>query len=315
MELINDRKEALPLILDWIKANLTLNEVKEFRREAIAEELNTTSTNVSKTLHIIIQRGYIEYKQRKNVPSTYKLVKDLSGVTIEMVNAWTKEYDRQFLRNKKAAQPGNLENSTPFFEPLKSSFATVEPITEPAATLAPEAPKSRSQQLLEEALKLQQLAEEEAQREREAEEAAKQQPTQVEEPKPSEALTEIEARLNSVDQKVNSILAFFNQAYQNLQVVSPSPEAAPVVEDSPQAAPTTRTLLVRLVNNFAAADRKSEHETWKYLYGQFAIRTGFNVNDYPAKGERNGLNIVEQHGQMDNLYAMAKRLFNVSALK
>ncbi|MBD2699984.1 hypothetical protein IC229_05015 [Spirosoma sp. BT702] len=96
-----------------------------------------------------------------------------------------------------------------------------------------------------------------------------------------------------VEQRVNTLLGFFTRTYQALDLALV--DAEPTTEEP--AAPTTRGLLIRMVNSYAAAERQTEHEIWKYLYGQFDLRNGFNVYAHaPGKGERNYLTIIGKTG-------------------
>ncbi|GAB3719680.1 hypothetical protein GCM10027592_63290 [Spirosoma flavus] len=132
-------------------------------------------------------------------------------------------------------------------------------------------------------------------------------------PQPTESLPTFEARLSLAEQRVNTLLGFFTQTYQALTELAPiEPEA----NTEEPAVMTVRGKLIRLVNSYAAAERRSEHETWKYLYGQFDLRYEFNVYAHaPGKGERNYLSIIEKYGQLDNLYHLAKKLFVLPELK
>jgi phage anti-repressor protein len=121
------------------------------------------------------------------------------------------------------------------------------------------------------------------------------------------------SQLGQVEARVNLFFSLFQQAYQSLQDLTPI-DVEPLTEEP--VIPTTRSMLIRLVNSFAAAERRTEHETWKFLYGQFDLRSGFNVYALaPSKGERNYLNIIEKQGQVEALYSLAKKLFVLPELR
>jgi phage anti-repressor protein len=201
-------------------------------------------------------------------------------------------------------QPTRLEFDRVLPELQKLGSQSVAPAvteTDEEANLSP------AQRFLRQA---QQMVEEEnrlkAEQEEQAKKVAAVQPDSV-------AL--LDARLVAIEQKQSSMLSFFQQAYQSIQAIVQT-DAEPVAEEIPQAPPTTRSLLIRLVNSFAAAERRTEHEVWKYLYGHFDLRKGFNVYAHaPAGKERNYLSVIEQQGHLESLYDLAQKLLVLPALK
>lgn len=203
--------------------------------------------------------------------------------------------------------PTEPVNKTTLFDSAEPKVTKLWPIPDATLDTTP-APVEGSalspiQQLLQQAT---QLAEAEARRESE----------QV---KPSEELASVEARLSTMEGRVNTVLNFFFQAATALKGYEPigEPAEAVAVNSEPVAPPTTRAILVRLVNSYSAADRKSEHDTWKYLYGQFDLRTGFNAYAQTSNRVRDVsyLSVIEERGQIDALYELAKKLLVLPALK
>jgi phage anti-repressor protein len=191
--------------------------------------------------------------------------------------------------------------------------------------------KSRSQQLQEQ---LDQLAREvEAERLREQTEAqngTEQPGTLLEQLAMLDSRIDgVERKFDALERKVNTVLYFFQQASFAVRSlgpvnlpVEPNEEGTPTAEPTPEPVPTeptTRMLLVRLVNSFAAADRKTEHDTWKWLYGQYDLRKGFNVYAQAgpsAKGkDESYLTVIEQHGHIEELYKLAKKLMTLPELR
>lgn len=119
-------------------------------------------------------------------------------------------------------------------------------------------------------------------------------------------------RLTALESKVGALLSIFQQAGT---LAASSPQEAK--ETDPTAPPTVRTLLCRLVNNYAAATQKSEHDTWRYLYGHYALRTGVDVYaQVPGKrGDQSYLAAIEAADQIGDLYVLAKKLFVLPSLK
>ncbi|MBD2757167.1 hypothetical protein [Spirosoma validum] len=338
MELISDRLKAIATYLEWAKQTFPLQVEVPMERRDIAQASGVALHYVNKIALLLNQKGYIEYVQHRGKPATNKLVKDLSDLTPGVVEQWIKEYQLACdlkRRNKLASESAsNAAGSISIFPPLVSSSAQAKQALTPSQEFQmteekPEpqsAPKSRSQQLLDEAERLRQEAQKEAQREaNEAQKVAEMSGTIP------ELLTMLDTRIDGVEgrfdileKKVNTVLYFFQQASfavwslapvglpeEPVQVAAPQPET--------QAEPTTRNLLVRLVNSYAAADRKTEHDTWKWLYGQYDLRKGFNVYAQAgpsAKGkDESYLKVVEQHGKIDELYKLARKLMVLPELR
>ena len=332
-------------LLDWLKNHVSPTQPTPVRREDIAEQTGITIGNTQKGLKQLIERGYLSYDARRTGPSYYQILKDLSTITGIQLSAWIKDHqsvvDKERHRNLKQAtgatftDEGQAQSLSIDQEQGKQPgiFDTPENYRPPVdeqkgyrfVSSQPEAPKSRSQQLLEEARRLQDEAQKEAQREEEdAQQAAQVASEPVADEQPGtmpEMLAMVDARLEAIDGRINAMVHFFEQAGKALRGLAPiGPEPAhPLSEPAPAVEPTTRALLVRLVNSYAAADRKPEHDTWKWLYGQFDLRTGFNV--YAKAGEltkgkdESYLTIIEQHGQIDALYKLAKKLMTLPDLR
>ncbi|QMW02287.1 antA/AntB antirepressor family protein [Spirosoma foliorum] len=224
------------------------------------------------------------------------------------VIAYIKEYEQSLLQHAATSAPTIDAPTLPL---LTSSFKNneLQSITPQPNSVIIEAPDTLSpaQQLLKQAQALV-----------EAEEKRKNEPSQ-----PTKEVGELAIRMLAMEGKLNriglieakvvSMLSIFQQASQVLQDLVPA-DAEQIIEEP--ATPTTRSTLIRLVNSFAAADRKTEHETWKYLYGQYDLRNGFNVYAHaPTKGERNYLSVIEKHGHIDSLYVLARRLLVLPELK
>lgn len=189
------------------------------------------------------------------------------------------------------------------FRPEAETSADPLPVETPTVVLTPAQQQLRlAQEQLQQAQK---AAEEETKRMNEVS-------------KPNETLSLLESRLGLMEGKVNTILYFFQQASHALRGLAPvglPTENEPVTEEV--AEPTTRMLLVRLVNSYAAAERRSEHETWKYLYGQFDLRMGFNAYAVAPNKPRDQsyLTVIEERGQIDKLYELARKLLVLPELR
>lgn len=305
-----DRPQECNTLLSWLMTNLSTTQSISFRREDLAAQLGINIGSLQKSLYDLIERGYIEYNSRRNgAASSYRILKDLSGITGQQLSQWITErqrvadqsrQSRRKQEQRELAQLRGPELSASTTTPVLEVSVPIEVATEQPMTVVPGPALSPIQQLLKQA---QELAEAEEKR-------------AAEEVKPGADLTGMETRLDSMEGKVNALVGFFEQAAKTLRGLAPvRVDQPPVSEPVPE--PTTRAQLVRLVNSFAAADRKSEHDTWKYLYGQFDMRTGFNAYAQTPNRVRDQsyLSVIEERGQIDTLYDLAKKLLVLSALK
>jgi phage anti-repressor protein len=298
--LIAESKASRNIFSDWFKDRqdkLTLKEGIDFIRTSVV--LPETGSNRKQIEYIISiaaakRMAPMQTKNRGAGVLAYLEAYEMNPGIVDQVNKDTPQQ----------VPISSLPVAQPVGNPLLPFGTQSEPV--PVETPQPAEPLTPAQELLR---KAQQLVDEEnriREQQAEAAEKAKQAP-------PVESLGQIEARLHSAEQKVNTLLTFFTQTYQALQELNPVENGA-ATEDT--TAPTTRGLLARLVNSYASATRGTEHETWKYLYGQFDLRNGFNVYAHaPGKGERNYLSVIERYGQVENLYVLARKLFVLPELK
>lgn len=312
-----DRPKECSTTLDWLKNNLSMTHETAFRREEVAASIGVPIGIFQKSIHELIVQGYLEYDGKRNgIPSNYRILRDISGITGHQLNQWITDRQRVSDNNRRLKRKQEKRDLTQLRTPQVITSVLELPTTPPVevVTTQPEPitgeavlPLSPIQQLLKQAKELA-----EAEEKRAAEQG------------PSEELATYDARLSTVEKRVNVMLYFFQQASYAIRSLGPvalptDTEQPPVVEPAPAPAaePTTRALLVRLVNSYSAADRKSEHDTWKYLYGQFDLRSGFNAYaEAPNRvKDQSYLSVIEERGQIEPLYEMAKKLLVLPALK
>lgn len=135
----------------------------------------------------------------------------------------------------------------------------------------------------------------------------------------NERETEIERRLAAAEGKVDTLLFFFQQAAHTLRkyatVAPPSRTKLPDVPELTEAPPTTRVKIVRMVDAYAAAKMVTHQQVWNHLYGQLSVRFHFDAYSYGlSKKDPNYLEIVEENGQIDNLYAIAQDTLTASPI-
>lgn len=246
-------------------------------------------------------RQHIEYIV--SVPAAIRIAEYQSGKRgMPLAN-----YLTIYLQNPDAAQAVEVSNTSPApFPELKSTAAAassestpVAVVEQPAAPTEPSEPaklKTAAELLLEQAMQLV------AQEQKQAQEP-------LNEPSYAKMFGE---RLSAVEGKINVLLSIFQQAGA---LAIPAP--LETKENDPTAPPTIRTVLCRLVNNYAAASQKSEHDTWRYLYGHYALRMGVDVYaQVPGKrGDQSYLAVIEAADRIGDLYELAKKLFVLPVLK
>ena len=330
-----NRITSLTTLIGWLDANFPVGATVRINRNDIAHRSGVSVDYVNKSMLVLVQNGYIRYVRHRNDQDVHGLLKPITDVTGEMLHKWITTYQVEWDRKRRESIRQQLAESANTLTVTPSEIQQDSPgifdiadqrkgyTFEGSEHNQPEAPKTRSQQLLEEAKRLQDEAQKEAQREEEEAQQAKQaasEPVASEQPGTlPEMLTMFDTRLEAMDGRINAMVYFFEQAGRALRGLAPvGPEPAqPVSEPTPPVEPTTRALLVRLVNSYAAADRKPEHDTWKWLYAQFDLRTGFNVYaEAPNKvRDQSYLAVIEERGQIDTLYEMAKKLFVLQPLR
>lgn len=125
----------------------------------------------------------------------------------------------------------------------------------------------------------------------------------AEEDKPGK-MEGIENRLALLEGKVNRILQMFHHLTSTTPPTTPSP--LPAIPELKEV-PTTRMKIVRMVDAYVAAKGLTHQNVWNYLYGQLAVRFKFDAWSLNVgKKDPNYLDTVEEGGQLDNLYAIAK---------
>lgn len=258
-------------------------------------------------------RQFIEYIV--SVPAAIRIAQYQSGKRgMPLAN-----YLTAYLQNPKAEQSAEASavSSAPFPE-LKSTIAEGNDQSSPKAAIdepgngdalaatpgesvspAPLEPaklKTAAELLLEQAMHL-----------------VAQEQKQAQEPRNDPDYTELFGeRLSVVEGKINALLGIFQQVGA---LAIPAPQE--IKETDPTLPPTVRTVLCRLVNNYAAATQKSEHDTWRYLYGHYALRTGVDVYAQVTgkRGDQSYLAAIEAADQIGDLYVLAKKLFVLPVLK
>ncbi|AUD06998.1 antA/AntB antirepressor family protein [Spirosoma pollinicola] len=178
---------------------------------------------------------------------------------------------------------------------------TIELQPDPSPVIEPE-PLTPVQKLLAE---VQKLAEDEAKR--------KNEPVV-----PSEEFKGMEARLEQVEKQLTSIGKIFYNLASLCQPESQSlfpgfDRPGAYWQKLPDLDPTTRVKITRLVDGYAAAKTVTHQEVWKHLYGHLSSRFSFDAWQY-AQGKKNPnyLDIIEENGQLENLYNIAVELLTLS---
>ncbi|GAB4000072.1 hypothetical protein GCM10028807_51950 [Spirosoma daeguense] len=325
------RVAHLQTLLEWLTANFPVGKENYINRNDIVEESGISVGYVNKAVLVLVNKGYIKHVRFRAGIDTHTLVKPLTDVTAEILHQWITDYQGEYDRKRKqnilaeqqaqsapAPQPNQNgyrfvsayrdkapteggEGVNPSLFNEKATETTKSPTEEPENLTPGQRALREAQALIDEENRLKQEAEE---KQKQAEQVA---PATVQN---AGTLDLFESRLNLAEQRVNVLLGLFNQTAQALSDLGPAETTEEPI------APTTRGLLIRLVNSYAAAERRTEHDTWKYLYGQFALRYDFDVYAKTSgKSEQSYLSIIEKHGQIDNLFHLAKKLFVLPELK
>jgi phage anti-repressor protein len=125
---------------------------------------------------------------------------------------------------------------------------------------------------------------------------------------PSEIIASLDGRLKTIEKKLNSLVFLFQQsanALSNIVPVQSGIDPVPPVGPSTQEQ-TTRSKIVRLVDAWVTTTKTTHQELWNWLYAQLLQRYRFDAYAY-GRGQKESkyLDIVEEHGQLENLYAIA----------
>jgi phage anti-repressor protein/HPt (histidine-containing phosphotransfer) domain-containing protein len=129
-----------------------------------------------------------------------------------------------------------------------------------------------------------------------------------------DTIAQLEQRLATAEGKLDMLLHFFTQTAHALKGAAPvsveaasepAPAAAPVVREQP----TSRQRIDRLVRSYANAKAINPAQVWNHLYGQLAIRYGFDAYSVGfGTKDPNYLDITEKNGQVDNLLSIAQEV-------
>ena len=125
----------------------------------------------------------------------------------------------------------------------------------------------------------------------------------------------LEARITKMERSLNTVIYFFQQSSFALRSMAPAqlPAESESLADLPDLEPTTRVKITRLVDGYAAAKMVTHQEVWKHLYGNLSTRYHFDAWVYGKdKKNPNYLEIVEENGQLENLYSIAVELLTLS---
>ncbi len=111
-------------------------------------------------------------------------------------------------------------------------------------------------------------------------------------------------RLESVEQRVARVELEKAQAEEQLLQL-PLPNIAPKEI-------SMRNLIRRVINQYADLKRIPYSEVWTKLYKELYYRCQVNVQDRVknSNGTKNGLDILEEQGLLEQAYALAVELFN-----